>query len=392
MKYDFDTVISRKGSGCIKWDVKDLFGVSPEADLLPFWIADQDFPVLPEIQEALKKRVDHPMYGYTMPSSRSVSALSEWYSRRHDWDFSPSEVISGIGVVTVLSYAIQALTEPGDKIALFSPVYDPFFALIKNSGRTLADVPMPYQDGKYILDLELFEKALTTGVKALIFCNPHNPVGKVWTRQELTDIAHLCKKYNTLILSDDVHGDIVMKGHKYVPMASVTEAKDRLVTFTAISKTFNLAGLGASATIVQNRELFQKLNSALKNVWLFGPNVMAFPAMEAAYTYGDTWVDELNEYLSENARYISEQCQNDMPDIKVTEHQGTFLMWLDMTCFGLSSDKLTTTLAKEYGIALGNGAHYGNQCDGFMRFNIACPRKTLIKGFEALKRFYKNRR
>ncbi len=392
MKYDFDTVISRKGSGCIKWDVKDLFGVDSDADLLPFWIADQDFPVLPEIQEALRKRVDHPMYGYTMPSSGSVSALTQWYSRRHGWEFSPSEVISGIGVVTVLSYAIRALTEPGDKIALFSPVYDPFFALIKNGGRSLVDVPMEYQGGQYTPDLELFEKELAAGVKALILCNPHNPVGKVWTREELTDIAHLCKKYNTLILSDDVHGDIVMKGHKYVPMASVTEARDRLVTFTAISKTFNLAGLGASATIVQNHELFQKLNGALRDVWLFGPNVMAFPAMEAAYTCGDEWVDELNEYLTDNSRYVSEQCRKDMPDIKVADHQGTFLMWLDMTCFALSSDELTSILAKEYGIALGNGAHYGKQCDGFMRLNMACPRETLEKGFESLKRFYKNRR
>ena len=389
--YNFDKFVDRRGTACVKWDVKDLFGVGPDADLTPMWIADMDFAVVPEIQTALKERCDHPTFGYNTPTPGCIPALCSWYERRHNWKFTPDQVLNGIGVVTMIRFTLEALTAPGDKVAVFSPVYDPFFAQVRNSGRTLVDLPMKEQDGHYSADLAAFEQALKDGVKAVIFCNPHNPIGKVWTKDEVETIGGLCAKYGAYMLSDEVHGDMVMDGNHYNPMGLVDAIQDKLVVYTAISKTFNLAGLHQSAIIIPNAEVRAKVDAMLKGAWIMGPNLMAFTAMEAAYTYGDKWVDEVVAYISDNVRYVQQQVRDFMPKVKLSHHEGTFLMWLDLRCLGMSSDELTVTLGREYGIGLGNGAHYGKQCDGFMRMNIACPRSTLEKGVAALKKCYLER-
>ena len=389
--YNFDKFVDRRGTACVKWDVRDLFGVGPDADLTPMWIADMDFAVVPEIQTALKERCDHPTFGYNTPTPGCIPALCSWYERRHYWKFTPDQVLNGIGVVTMIRFTLEALTAPGDKVAVFSPVYDPFFAQVRNSGRTLVDLPMKEQDGHYSVDLAAFEQALKDGVKAVIFCNPHNPIGKVWTKDEVETIGGLCAKYGAYMLSDEVHGDMVMDGNHYNPMGLVDAIQDKLVVYTAISKTFNLAGLHQSAIIIPNAEVRAKVDAMLKGAWIMGPNLMAFTAMEAAYTYGDKWVDEVVAYISDNVRYVQQQVRDFMPKVKLAHHEGTFLMWLDLRCLGMSSDELTVTLGREYGIGLGNGAHYGKQCDGFMRMNIACPRSTLEKGVAALKKCYLER-
>lgn len=389
--YNFDKFVDRRGTACVKWDVRDLFGVGPDADLTPMWIADMDFAVVPEIQTALKERCDHPTFGYNTPTSGCIPALCSWYERRHNWKFTPDQVLNGIGVVTMIRFTLEALTAPGDKVAVFSPVYDPFFAQVRNSGRTLVDLPMKEQDGHYSVDLAAFEQTLKDGVKAVIFCNPHNPIGKVWTKDEVETIGGLCAKYGAYMLSDEVHGDMVMDGNHYNPMGLVDAIQDKLVVYTAISKTFNLAGLHQSAIIIPNAEVRAKVDAMLKGAWIMGPNLMAFTAMEAAYTYGDKWVDEVVAYISDNVRYVQQQVRDFMPKVKLAHHEGTFLMWLDLRCLGMSSDELTVTLGREYGIGLGNGAHYGKQCDGFMRMNIACPRSTLEKGVAALKKCYLER-
>lgn len=389
--YDFDQFVDRRETACVKWDVKDLFGVGPEGQLTPMWIADMDFAVLPEIQAALKQRTEHPTFGYNTPTPGCLPALCSWYQRRHVWSFTPDQVLCGIGVVTMIRFTIEAITAPGDKIAVFSPVYDPFFAVVQNTGRTLVDLPMKEQNGHYSVDLGVFEEALKGGVKAIIFCNPHNPIGKVWTREEVEAIGSLCAKYGVYVLSDEVHGDIVMDGGHYNPMGLVESVQDKLVVYTAISKSFNLAGLHQSAIIIPNRELRAKVDAALKGAWIMGPNIMAFTAMEAAYTYGDTWEDEVNAYISENVRYVQQQIREYMPKIKLAHHEGTFLMWLDLRCLGMSSDQLLVTLGRDYGVGLGNGAHYGAQCDGFMRLNVACPRCTLEKGIAAIQKCYSER-
>ncbi len=389
--YIFDKFVDRRGTACVKWDVRDLFGVGPDADLTPMWIADMDFAVVPEIQTALKERCDHPTFGYNTPTPGCIPALCSWYERRHNWKFTPDQVLNGIGVVTMIRFTLEALTAPGDKVAVFSPVYDPFFAQVRNSGRTLVDLPMKERDGHYSVDLAAFEQALKDGVKAVIFCNPHNPIGKVWTKDEVETIGGLCAKYGAYMLSDEVHGDMVMDGNHYNPMGLVDAIQDKLVVYTAISKTFNLAGLHQSAIIIPNAEVRAKVDAMLKGAWIMGPNLMAFTAMEAAYTYGDKWVDEVVAYISDNVRYVQQQVRDFMPKVKLSHHEGTFLMWLDLRCLGMSSDELTVTLGREYGIGLGNGAHYGKQCDGFMRMNIACPRSTLEKGVAALKKCYLER-
>lgn len=389
--YNFDKFVDRRGTACVKWDVRDLFGVGPDADLTPMWIADMDFAVVPEIQTALKERCDHPTFGYNTPTPGCIPALCSWYERRHNWKFTPDQVLNGIGVVTMIRFTLEALTAPGDQVAVFSPVYDPFFAQVRNSGRTLVDLPMKEQNGHYSVDLAAFEQALKDGVKAVIFCNPHNPIGKVWTKDEVETIGGLCAKYGAYMLSDEVHGDMVMDGNHYNPMGLVDAIQDKLVVYTAISKTFNLAGLHQSAIIIPNAEVRAKVDAMLKGDWIMGPNLMAFTAMEAAYTYGDKWVDEVVAYISDNVRYVQQQVRDFMPKVKLSHHEGTFLMWLDLRCLGMSSDELTVTLGREYGIGLGNGAHYGKQCDGFMRMNIACPRSTLEKGVAALKKCYLER-
>ena len=391
--YDFDKIINRKGTASVKWDVRDLFEATPDQKLIPMWIADMDFPVLPQVVEALTARSQHPIFGYNTPTPGSLPALCGWYERRHNWTFTPNQVVNGIGVVTVLRFVIEALTQPGDQIAVFTPIYDPFFAVVRNTGRTLVDLPMDVDgEGRYTLDMGKLEDALKGGVKAIILCNPHNPVGKVWTREELNTIADLCAQYGVYVLSDEVHGDIVVPGCTYTPMGVFPQIQDHVVVFTAISKSFNLAGLHQSATVVPNPALRAKIDGALKGAWIMGANVMAFPAMEAAYTYGDTWVDELNVYLSGNADYVAEQCAAHMPEIKLSHHEGTFLLWMDLRCLGMSSDELTVVLGRDYGLGLGNGAHYGTQCDGFMRMNIACPRATLEAGIQALKTCYQERK
>lgn len=389
--YNFDKFVDRRGTACVKWDVRDLFGVGPNADLTPMWIADMDFAVVPEIQTALKERCDHPTFGYNTPTPGCIPALCSWYERRHNWKFTPDQVLNGIGVVTMIRFTLEALTAPGDQVAVFSPVYDPFFAQVRNSGRTLVDLPMKEQNGHYSVDLAAFEQALKDGVRAVIFCNPHNPIGKVWTKDEVETIGGLCAKYGAYMLSDEVHGDMVMDGNHYNPMGLVDAIQDKLVVYTAISKTFNLAGLHQSAIIIPNAEVRAKVDAMLKGAWIMGPNLMAFTAMEAAYTYGDKWVDEVVAYISDNVRYVQQQVRDFMPKVKLSHHKGTFLMWLDLRCLGMSSDELTVTLGREYGIGLGNGAHYGKQCDGFMRMNIACPRSTLEKGVAALKKCYLER-
>lgn len=389
--FNFDKFVDRRGTACVKWDVRDLFGVGPDADLTPMWIADMDFAVVPEIQTALKERCDHPTFGYNTPTPGCIPALCSWYERRHNWKFTPDQVLNGIGVVTMIRFTLEALTAPGDQVAVFSPVYDPFFAQVRNSGRTLVDLPMKEQNGHYSVDLAAFEQALKDGVRAVIFCNPHNPIGKVWTKDEVETIGGLCAKYGAYMLSDEVHGDMVMDGNHYNPMGLVDAIQDKLVVYTAISKTFNLAGLHQSAIIIPNAEVRAKVDAMLKGAWIMGPNLMAFTAMEAAYTYGDKWVDEVVAYISDNVRYVQQQVRDFMPKVKLSHHEGTFLMWLDLRCLGMSSDELTVTLGREYGIGLGNGAHYGKQCDGFMRMNIACPRSTLEKGVAALKKCYLER-
>ena len=384
--FDFDEKIDRRGTNCLKWDVADLFGLDRVE--YPFWIADTDFATVPEVVEALKHRCQHPIFGYSVPGPECIPAVQGWYERRHGWHFEVQDAFASIGVVTVLRASIEALTQPGDQVLIFSPVYNPFPAIIENTGRTVVEHPLIEVGNTYEIDFRRLEQQLAGGVKVVMFCNPHNPIGKVWTWSELEQLTDLCAKYHVIVLSDEVHGDICLRGIGYTPMGRFEKIRDSLAVYTAISKTFNLAGLAASCIIVPNRELRAKIEGELKKGWIMAPNVMGCVAMEAAYKYGDSWVDELNLYITRNSDFVQDYFSKYMPKVRIAKHEGTFLMWLDMSCCGVFGDELAVTLAKECGVGLGSGSSYGSRAQGYLRFNIACPMETLKKGVEGIRKFY----
>lgn len=387
--YDFDKLVDRRGTGCVKWDKQYGFGVKD--GLLPFWIADTDFAALPEVIEAIKKRLDHPICGYSDVDEGCLAAIQNWYSRRHGWKIPVEAMLMGSGVVTSMRFIIQAVTQPGDKVLVFTPVYDPFFAITENSGRTLVTCPLTPVDNVYQMDFDLLEQELKGGVKLVMLCNPHNPIGRVWSYNEVEQFANLCAKYEAYVVSDEIHGDITYNSHRYTTAGRFPQLHDKLVVMTAISKTFNMAGLISSCMMIPNPTLKKRVDDALSAAWIFGPNALAYSAITAAYTHGDRWVDELNAYLECNARFVTLFCAAHLPLVTVTEQQGTFLMWLDMRALGLGSDELTKLMADKYKLALGNGAHYGIQADGFMRLNIGCPHTTLEQGMNSLSALYTDR-
>lgn len=383
--YDFDKVIDRRGTSSYKWNVQYDFG--QKDGLLPFWIADTDFASEPKILEALKKRLDHPIIGYAVPWDGVYEAIQGWWDRRHGWKADTDWMYISSGVVSAIYFNLKLLVPKGEKVLTFTPVYDPFFTAIINSGHELVDCPMDHEDNYYSINYERFEEELKNGVKAVIICNPHNPVGRVWTEEELKKIAELCAKYDVYLLSDEVHADYALT-RKYTTMGKFPEIHEKLIIYTAISKSFNMAGLVSSCLIIPNMELKKKIVEDFDACWLFGPSDLAFTAIEAAYTYGDTWMDEVAAYVSKNVEIVREFVESRMPKIQITKHEGTFLMWLDMRCYGLSSREITNILAKEYGIALGDGSHYGKQAEGFMRLNIGCAKETLMQGLEQMAKMY----
>lgn len=383
--YDFDKVVERRGTSSIKWNVQYDFG--QKDGLLPFWIADTDFASEPKILEAMKKRLEHPVMGYADPWDGVYKAVQGWWERRHGWKADTEWMHIGSGVVTALYFNLKLLIPEGEKVAVFSPVYDPFFAAVKNSGHELVECEMDCENNYYTINYECFEEELKNGVKAVIMCNPHNPVGRVWTEEELEKIVKLCVKYDVYVFSDEVHADYALE-RKYTTMGKFPELYDKLVIYTAISKSFNMAGLVSSCLIIPDAGLKKKIVEDYESKWMFGPCDLAFNAIEAAYTYGDTWMDEAAAYVASNAEIVKKFVADRMPKVQVTKHEGTFLMWLDMSCYGLSSSEITSILAKEYGVALGDGSHYGKGSEGYMRFNIGAAKETLMQGLEQLAKMY----
>lgn len=383
--YDFDKVVDRRGTSSIKWNFQNSFG--QQTGLLPFWIADTDFATVPEITGAIQRRCDHPIIGYSDPLPGVYDAIQGWWDRRHGWKPQTDWMLLSYGVVTGIYFTLDVVVPKGEKVIVFTPVYDPFFAAVQNSGHQLVDCPLDHKDNYYTINYELLEKELAGGVRAVVFCNPHNPIGRVWTEEEMKRLAELCVKYGVYLLSDEIHADFGLT-RPYTTAGKFPETYPKLVIYTAISKSFNMAGLGSSCMIIPDPALKQRIQEAYDSRWMFGPSDLAFTAMEAAYRSGDRWMDEQCAYLLESARFVERFVAERMPRVQVTTHEGTFLMWLDMTCFGKTSGELTTILAKEYGLALGDGSHYGKQAEGFMRLNIGCTRETLQKGLEQLAKMY----
>jgi cysteine-S-conjugate beta-lyase len=341
--------------------------------------------------EALKSRATHGVYGYPAPGSYSSAAVVRWLNSRHGWETKPEWMQSVPGVVTAISVAVQTFTRPGDGIIIQPPVYPPFFSSVLRNDRTLIENPLIYADGEYKMDFaDLSRKA--RGARMLILCNPHNPVGRVWSRTELETLAQICMDNNLLILSDEIHCDLVFQGHRHVPLASLGEALQKhVIICIAPSKTFNTAGLYTSTVIIPDTGARTQFADALQTLGIYKSNVFGITALEAAYSQGGPWLDQLLVYLEGNAEYLTQFVAQNLPRIKVQKPEGTYLAWLDCRDLGLDADQLGLFFAQEAKVGLNNGSTFGKQGEGFMRLNFGCPRSVLAEGLDRIARAYKSR-
>jgi len=383
MKYDFDKLIDRQGSDSVKYDfLGQLFG-SP--DLLPLWVADMDFEVPDFIREAIIERAEHPVYGYTIRPPRYNEAISGWLERRHGWKVDPACIGFSPGVVPALVLCVLGYTKPGDKILVQSPVYFPFFSSIENHGRVLVNNQLRDEDGVYSIDFEDLENRFKDGVKMMMFCHPHNPVGRAWNREELSRLAELALKYKVLILSDEIHSDLLLFGHKHLPFASLgKEIADLTLTCIAPSKTFNLAGLHTSAIIIENKELFEKYTKVLDDIHVGGGNLFGFVALEAAYNHGEEWLGQLIDYLEGNFVFLKEFMQEHAPAIRISDLEATYLAWLNFKNFDIDDDELMKLMVEKAKLAFLNGPRFGKGGEHYLRMNIAAPRALIHQAAEQM--------
>ncbi|VEF47123.1 class I and II aminotransferase [Bacillus freudenreichii] len=381
---NFDVDIDRKDTRSMKWDgMKKVFG---RDDLLPMWVADMDFRPPQEVIDAFRERVDHGVFGYTIVTDRLAEAICNWTKMRHDWDIKPEWLLYSPGVIPSVHTAIQAFTNPGDKILVQSPVYTPFFHMIERNSREVANSPLVLKNGRYEIDFEDFEEKLSNGVKIFLLSSPHNPAGRVWEKEELTRLAKLCKKYNVLIVSDEIHADLVAAPNKHIPLASLDESfADFTMTLMAPTKTFNLAGVQASFTVVPNKNLRTKVAAVQASEGFSMLNTFGAIAMEAAYTYGGTWLDGALKYIRSNIDYVKEEIGSQIPLLEVIDPEGTYLVWIDCRKLGLSDAELKKRILEKGRLALNFGNAYGPGGEGFIRMNVACPKETVIEGVRRLK-------
>lgn len=378
MKYDFDRMTDRRGVGSLKWDV-------PEREL-PMWVADMDFETAPEIIEALKKRVEHGIFGYSVVTEDWYEAYRSWWSRRHHLEMEKEWLIFCTGIVPAISSAVRKLTTVGENVLVQTPVYNIFFNSIRNNGRNILESPLVYRDGEYSVDFgDLEEKLANPQTTLMLLCNPHNPVGKIWDKETLFRIGELCAKHHVLVLSDEIHCDLTDPGYEYVPFASVSQAcRDNSITCLAPTKTFNIAGLQTAAVMVPNPVIRHKLDRGLNTDEVAEPNAFAVGAAVAAFQKGEEWLEELREYLSENKRRVREFAEKNLSGIKVVPSRATYLLWLD--CSGITEDagELTAFIRRDSGLYLTEGEEYGACGKAFIRLNPACPRERLLDGMRRL--------
>lgn len=381
---DFDKVIDRLESASVKWDATEkVFGTS---DVLPMWVADMDFEPPAAVSKAIRDRVSHGIFGYTFVPMSVTEAIQDWLKDRHGWDVASSSFVFSEGVVPSISTAIRAFTEKGDKVLVHSPVYAPFYEMVTINDRTLVTSNLIYENNTFQLDFADFEAKLRDGVKLFILCNPHNPGGRVWNKAELERLGDLCVKYGCMIVSDEIHSDLVFAGHVHTPIASIKEAFNQITaTFIAPSKTFNLAGLHASAAIIANQELNAKFKKIQRQQGFFTLNTFGIAAMESAYRHGKNWLDQLLPYLNENMDIAIQYIQENLPELKPMRADATYLLWIDCRGLGLSDEELKEKLLYKGKIALEPGTKYGQGGEGFVRMNLACPRPTLNEGLQRLK-------
>ena len=384
MNFDFDQLIERKGSSCIKYDgLQKFLGAG---DVLPMWVADMDFLTPQYITDAIIKRAGHGVFGYPLREETYFTSLMGWLERRHQWEVERDWILFSPGVVPAVNMAVLAYTQPGDKIIVQPPVYFPFFTAVTDHKRTLVYNNLVMRDGRLCMDFDNLEELAADGAKMLILSNPHNPGGSVWTCEELTRMAEICLKYDVLIISDEIHCDLVYKPYKHTPVAGLS-SEISMITLTTVapSKTFNLSGLSTSSVIIENDSLRRKFNATLEHLHIVGGNIFGNIASEEAYFHGDIYVDELMEYLAGNVETLVKYVAEFLPLIKVIRPESTFLVWLDCKAMELSDKDLNAFFLEKARVGFNPGAMFGPGGEGYMRMNIGCPRSTLLRGLMQIK-------
>jgi cystathionine beta-lyase len=379
--YSFDDFIERRNTYSVKWDETErIFGVK---DVLPMWVADMDFKAPAEVLEALVKRVEHGVFGYTSIPASLKQAVCDWMAGKHEWQIDSKWLSFSIGVVPALATSIQAFTSPGNKVIVQTPVYYPFFQLVEKNNRELVLNPLQLTNGKYEMDFaDLKEKI--KGAKLLLLCNPHNPGGRVWSKEELTKLGELCLEHNVIVVSDEIHSDLVFSGSRHTPFASISEEfAQNSVTCIAPTKTFNLAGLQSAISIIPNRTLKKQFDNVQQRQGFFTLNTFAVIGTEAAYRHGEQWLNRLLKYIEENVEFTCSFIEKHLPKLKVMKPEATYLVWMDCRKLQKSDLELKQLLLQKGRIAVEPGNKFGEDGSGFIRLNVACTRETLQ---EALKR------
>ena len=383
--YDFDEVIDRRNTDCLKYDFAVQRG-RPK-DVLPFWVADMDFSIAQEIEDALVKRCQHGIFGYSEATNGYFAALQNWYLKHFNWQVQRPWLIKTPGVVFALAMAVKAFTEPGDGVLVQQPVYYPFTEVIRDNDREVVNAPLALVNGHYEIDFaDLEQKLANPKVKLMFLCSPHNPVGRVWTKEELLKVGDLCLKYNVITVSDEIHSDFVWDDNVHTPFATLGEEyQQNCIVCTAPSKTFNLAGLQVSNIFIPNQKLRRAFRKQIDAAGYSQLNTLGLVACQAAYTYGEEWLTQVKAYIRSNITFVDEYLKQNLPRIKMLPIEGTYLVWLDCSALGMTADEREQWLWHEAKLWLDGGGIFGKEGEAFERINVACPRATLLQGLEQLK-------
>jgi cystathionine beta-lyase len=385
MQYDFDKVIHRQNTNSYKWD-------QGEKDVLPMWVADMDFEVPLPVKEAIVKKAEHGIYGYSLPQDSYFEAIINWEKKRQGWTIKKDWISFSPGIVPGINMLVRTLAQPGDKVIVQTPVYYPFFGAIINNGCRIEKNSLTLENKKYSMDFEdLEQKAKDPRATLLILSSPHNPVGRVWTKEELTRLGNICQDNDVMVIADEIHSDLIYKGNKHTPFASICEKfEQNSITCIAPSKTFNMAGLQTSAIIIPDDKIRKLFSNILDSNSLKSQNIFGITALEAAYTHGEEWLEQLIVYLGENLDFLNGFIKEKLPMIDVIKPQGTYLVWLDFRKLGLNKTVLEDLMLKKAKIWLDEGYIFGEEGEGFERINIACPRSILEKGLQRIERAIKS--
>ena len=383
--YDFDRIVDRRNTDCLKYDFAVQRG-RPK-DVLPFWVADMDFSIAQEIEDALVKRCQHGIFGYSEAKDGYFAALQNWYLKHFNWHVQRPWLIKTPGVVFALAMAVKAFTEPGDGVLVQQPVYYPFTEVIRDNDREVVNAPLALVNGHYVIDFaDLEQKLANPKVKLMFLCSPHNPVGRVWTKEELLKVGDLCLKYNVITVSDEIHSDFVWDDNVHTPFATLGEEyQQNCIVCTAPSKTFNLAGLQVSNIFIPNQKLRRAFRKQIDAAGYSQLNTLGLVACQAAYTYGEEWLTQVKAYIRSNITFVDDYLKQNLPQIKMLPIEGTYLVWLDCSALGMTADEREQWLWHEAKLWLDGGGIFGKEGEAFERINVACPRATLLQGLEQLK-------